>query len=267
MRLPDLPVPEVTEGTVLVKAQAAALNPVDNALAAGTMAQMIPRQYPLVLGRDAAGTVEAIGPGGTSVAAGGAVIGHMLLTRRSAWARWDITRCPLPRSRPSRPGGTSPPPRPCAARNTIRPVTCGSCGRQAACMYSLIRPLRTGFRRIRSISGRSWRTGERRIRHRGRAGRCPGAAGRRCSEPGIRSRWRADAVRRGSGHGRGAQRTRGISCASAANHIRSAGSYRIRPACRRRTAFSCRSTSSSAFLSRSLRASRTARLSTRRTSR
>ena len=40
MRLPDLPVPEVTEGTVLVKAQAAALNPVDNALAAGTMAQM-----------------------------------------------------------------------------------------------------------------------------------------------------------------------------------------------------------------------------------
>jgi NADPH:quinone reductase-like Zn-dependent oxidoreductase len=63
VRLPDLPVPEVTEGTVLVKAQAAALNPVDNALAAGTMAQMIPRQYPLVLGRDAAGTVEAIGPG------------------------------------------------------------------------------------------------------------------------------------------------------------------------------------------------------------
>jgi NADPH:quinone reductase-like Zn-dependent oxidoreductase len=38
-------VPEVTADTVLVKAQAAALNPVDNALAAGTMAQMIPRQY------------------------------------------------------------------------------------------------------------------------------------------------------------------------------------------------------------------------------
>ena len=119
MRLPDLPVPEVTEGTVLVKAQAAALNPVDNALAAGTMAQMIPRQYPLVLGRDAAGTVEAIGPGGTSVAADGAVIGHMLLTRPSAWARWDITRCPLPRSRPSRPGGTSPPPR--QSRWPVRP--------------------------------------------------------------------------------------------------------------------------------------------------
>jgi DNA-binding transcriptional MerR regulator len=42
---------------------------------------------------------------------------------------------------------------PVPLENTIRPVTCGSCGRQAACMYSLIRPLRTGFRRIRSISG------------------------------------------------------------------------------------------------------------------
>ena len=36
--------------------------------------------------------------------------------------------------------------------NTIGQVTCGSCGLQAACVYSLIRPLRTGFRRIRSIS-------------------------------------------------------------------------------------------------------------------
>ena len=36
--------------------------------------------------------------------------------------------------------------------NTIGQVTCGSCGRQAACVYSLIRPLRTGFRRIRSRS-------------------------------------------------------------------------------------------------------------------
>jgi hypothetical protein len=43
-----------------------------------------------------------------------------------------------------------------------------------------------------------------------------------------------------------AQCLRGISCASTANHTRSAGSYRIRPACRRSTVFSCRSTSSSA---------------------
>jgi hypothetical protein len=43
-----------------------------------------------------------------------------------------------------------------------------------------------------------------------------------------------------------AQRLRGTSRASAANQARSAGSYRTQPACRRSTAFSCLSTSSSA---------------------
>ena len=43
-----------------------------------------------------------------------------------------------------------------------------------------------------------------------------------------------------------AHRRRGMNGASAANQARSAGSYRIRPAVRRSTTFSCRSTSSSA---------------------
>ena len=58
------------------------------------------------------------------------------------------------------------------------------------------------------------------------------------------------------------QRLRGRSRASAASHTRSAGSYRTRLACRRSTAFSCRSTSSSASLARSPRNTRTARPST-----
>ncbi len=54
--------------------------------------------------------------------------------------------------------------------NRIRPVTCRSFVRHAACVYSLIRPLRIGFRRIccapmsvtaagcasRSLSGTCW---------------------------------------------------------------------------------------------------------------
>jgi hypothetical protein len=60
---------------------------------------------------------------------------------------------------------------------------------------------------------------------------------------------------------------RGSSRATAANHIRSPGSYRTRPAFRRSTAFSCRSTSNSASFARSLRNTRTARLSTRHVSR
>jgi NADPH:quinone reductase-like Zn-dependent oxidoreductase len=78
-RLSDLPVPEVTEGTVLVKVTAAGLNALDNGLASGMMAQMIPHEYPLVLGRDVAGTVEATAPGVSHVGPGDEVIGHVLL--------------------------------------------------------------------------------------------------------------------------------------------------------------------------------------------
>ena len=62
------------------------------------------------------------------------------------------------------------------------------------------------------------------------------------------------------------QRLRGMSRVSAANQARSAGSYRIRLVWRRSTAFSCRSTSSSASVARSARNTRTARPSTQRVS-
>jgi len=77
--LADLPVPEVGEGQVLIKVKAAGLNAVDNAVAAGYLAGMFPHEYPLVLGRDAAGVVEAVGAGVDHVSAGDEVLGHVLL--------------------------------------------------------------------------------------------------------------------------------------------------------------------------------------------
>jgi len=77
--LGDIPVPEVGDGTVLIRVRAAGLNPIDNLLAAGAMSQMIPHQYPLVVGRDAAGIVEAVGAGVDHVQIGDHVYGHVLL--------------------------------------------------------------------------------------------------------------------------------------------------------------------------------------------
>ncbi|MFJ9900863.1 NADP-dependent oxidoreductase [Streptomyces sp. NPDC091280] len=74
-----LPVPQVTEGTVLVRVKAAGLNALDNTLVAGMMAEMMPHQYPLVVGRDAAGVVEAVGAGVDDVRVGDEVFGHILL--------------------------------------------------------------------------------------------------------------------------------------------------------------------------------------------
>ncbi len=77
--LGDLPTPAPAAGTVLVRVKAAGLNPIDNGIAAGMMAGMMPHEYPLVLGRDAAGIVEAVGSGVDGIAVGDEVIGHVLL--------------------------------------------------------------------------------------------------------------------------------------------------------------------------------------------
>lgn len=77
--LGDIPTPEANEGTVLIRVMAAGLNPIDNILAAGAMSGMIPHEYPLVVGRDAAGVVEAVGAGVDHVQAGDRVYGHVLL--------------------------------------------------------------------------------------------------------------------------------------------------------------------------------------------
>jgi len=78
-QLSDLPVPEPGEGQVLIRVKAAGLNALDNGIAAGMMAQMLEHAYPLVLGRDAAGVVEAIGPGVTGIDVDQEVFGHVLL--------------------------------------------------------------------------------------------------------------------------------------------------------------------------------------------
>jgi NADPH:quinone reductase-like Zn-dependent oxidoreductase len=79
-QLADLPTPEATEGTVLIRVKAAGLNPIDNGIAAGFLAQMgMPHEYPVVIGRDAAGVVEAVGAGVDHVAVGDEVLGHVLL--------------------------------------------------------------------------------------------------------------------------------------------------------------------------------------------
>jgi NADPH:quinone reductase-like Zn-dependent oxidoreductase len=79
-QISDIPTPQPTEGTVLVRVEAAGLNPIDNAVAAGFLTQMgLPHEYPVVIGRDAAGVVEAVGPGVDHVAVGDEVLGHVLL--------------------------------------------------------------------------------------------------------------------------------------------------------------------------------------------
>ena len=79
IELSDLPTPTAGADSVLIRVVAAGLNAIDNGLASGMMAGMMPHEYPLVLGRDAAGVVEAVGEGVTDIAVGDEVLGHVLL--------------------------------------------------------------------------------------------------------------------------------------------------------------------------------------------
>lgn len=82
----ELPQPEPTAGEVLVHVETASVNGFDLSVAAGYVWDMIPHEFPVVLGRDLVGTVTALGDGVESLALGdrvAAVITEMGLGSRA----------------------------------------------------------------------------------------------------------------------------------------------------------------------------------------
>jgi NADPH:quinone reductase-like Zn-dependent oxidoreductase len=73
----DLPDPPVGPDTVLVRAHAAGVNPVDVGIRQGNLAGFFPHHFPIVPGWDLAGTVEAVGPAVVDLAPGDEVFGYL----------------------------------------------------------------------------------------------------------------------------------------------------------------------------------------------
>ncbi len=69
----DAPRPAPKDGEILVRIHAAGVNPVDWKVCEGYMKEVWPAQFPLILGYDVAGTVEAVGANVTEFAIGDAV--------------------------------------------------------------------------------------------------------------------------------------------------------------------------------------------------
>lgn len=76
-RLMDIPRPEIGEAEALVAVKAASVNGVDVFQAMGAMTGMLQHAYPTVIGRDFAGTVEAVGPSFDGFAVGTEVLGFI----------------------------------------------------------------------------------------------------------------------------------------------------------------------------------------------
>jgi NADPH:quinone reductase-like Zn-dependent oxidoreductase len=102
----DLPAPVPADNEVLVRVRASSANPVDNAIAAGLLAQMgVQYEYPVILGRDYAGVVEQTGAAVSDYQAGDRVFGFVLhanpTARAGAWTELltvtpELSIAPLP---------------------------------------------------------------------------------------------------------------------------------------------------------------------------
>ena len=87
----DVSDPSPADNEVLVRVHASSVNPVDNSIAAGMLAQMgVDYDYPVTLGRDYAGTVEQVGGDVSNFEVGDQVFGFLLhanpTVQAGAWA-------------------------------------------------------------------------------------------------------------------------------------------------------------------------------------
>ena len=84
----DIPVPEVSDGEVLVKIHTAGVNPLDNMIIRGEVKLIVPYQFPLIMGNEFAGVIEKTGSSVTGFSVGDRVYGRMPLGKICSFAEY-----------------------------------------------------------------------------------------------------------------------------------------------------------------------------------
>ncbi|MCD7033541.1 NADP-dependent oxidoreductase [Metabacillus sp. GX 13764] len=82
--------PEPGEGQVLVKLLATSINPIDWKLREGYLKDMMPFEFPIILGWDAAGIIEKTGKNVNSFKEGDAIFARPETTNRGTYAEYTI---------------------------------------------------------------------------------------------------------------------------------------------------------------------------------
>ena len=90
LELGELPAPQAGPGELLVEVHAASVNPVDFKIRDGMLKLIVPFGFPLILGNDLSGTVQAVGDGVTRFAPGDAVFARMDKRRIGAFAELAV---------------------------------------------------------------------------------------------------------------------------------------------------------------------------------
>jgi NADPH:quinone reductase-like Zn-dependent oxidoreductase len=84
----NVPVPEITDDEVLIRVHAAGVNPVDWKVRAGYLSEMLPCEFPLILGWDVSGTVAKAGSKVTRLSVGDEVYALADISRNGAYAEF-----------------------------------------------------------------------------------------------------------------------------------------------------------------------------------
>src|SRR3954451_16968997 len=77
LELTEVPEPKVGPDSVLVRAKAAGVNPVDWKIREGYLDGLFPTHFPVIPGWDLAGVVERVGPAVSEFSPGDEVIGYV----------------------------------------------------------------------------------------------------------------------------------------------------------------------------------------------
>jgi NADPH:quinone reductase-like Zn-dependent oxidoreductase len=86
----DAPRPKAGDGEVLIRVMATTVNPYDCAVRAGYMSAYFKPTFPLILGTDASGLIEEVGPGVTAFKRGDRVYARGGVTRDGAYAEYAV---------------------------------------------------------------------------------------------------------------------------------------------------------------------------------
>jgi alcohol dehydrogenase len=98
----ELPRPEPGPGDLLVRVRAASINPLDHKIRDGAVKVLVAYSFPLVLGNDLAGDVEAVGTGVTKFKVGDAVYSRLDKDRIGAIAEYALVRESAAANKPAR---------------------------------------------------------------------------------------------------------------------------------------------------------------------
>ena len=88
LALEEVPRPQAGPGEVLIRVQAAGLNPLDWKVRAGHLKAWLQHQLPLIPGWDVSGVIEAVGPDVTAFKTGHEVYGMLNFRRHGAYAEY-----------------------------------------------------------------------------------------------------------------------------------------------------------------------------------